>query len=79
VIHKSEAKCKREHKREVVRFMREENLRNQEVSVFIAHEKIVLDNPLADTYHTAVLCQRFARVCSESLYGQPGQSRSRLL
>ena len=52
-----------------MRFMREKSLRNRWVRVFIAHEKIVLDNPLADTYHTTVLCQRFARVCSESLMG----------
>ena len=41
----------------MARFMREKILRNRWVSGLIAHEKIVLDNPLADTYHTVVFCQ----------------------
>jgi hypothetical protein len=45
VIYKDRSECKREIRRGVVRLTREKSLRSQQLGLFIASEKIVLDNP----------------------------------
>jgi len=52
-------------------------MKNHRLRVSLANKKIVLDNPFAYTYHTAVLCQRFDLKRPENSREQQGQPRSR--
>ena len=58
-MHRNTPECKMENWREIVRIMRENNLRNHRLRLSLAKGEIALDNPWAFTYHT--------RTCAKGL------------